>query len=70
MKAFLREVLYWTLSLIFAGIMLVGFFAEISVGSWYEGLLKVALAFVGFVGLYWAANKTSVGRRTAGDSFC
>jgi len=64
MKRFLREALLWALSLIFAGVMLVGFFAEISIGAWYEGLVKVALSLVGFVGCTWASNKTTLGRKS------
>ena len=69
MKAFLREVLYWTLALIFAGIMLVGFCAEISVAAWLVGPLKVILAFTGFTGLYWSANQTTLGRRIADGDY-
>lgn len=69
MKRFIRELLWWALSIAFAGVMLVGFFAEISVGALYEGFVKVALSFVGFVGCTWASNKTSLGRKVCGDSF-
>ena len=48
MRRILREVLYWTLALIFAGIMLVGFGAEIFADKWFGGLLKVVLAFIGY----------------------
>lgn len=49
--------------------MLIGAIAEISVGTWYEGPVKVVLFVVGFVGCYWAANKTSFGHRICGHSF-
>jgi len=69
MRRILREALYWALSLIFAGVMLAGFFAEISVGTWFGGLLKVVLAFIGFAGCYWASNQTALGRRIADGDY-
>lgn len=68
MKRIIRELLLWTLSIVFAGVMLIGAVAEISIGTWYEGLVKIVLFLVGFVGCYWASNKTSFGRRICGDS--
>ena len=69
MRRFFRELLFWALSIVFAGIMLIGFFAEISVGTWVECPVKILLASVGFLGCYWAANKTSLGRRICGEEF-
>lgn len=71
MIRFFRELFFWALSVVFAGIMLVGFCAEISIGTsvWAEGPVKVLLASLGFVGCYWAANKTSLGRRICGEEF-
>ena len=69
MRRIIYELVFWALSLFFAGIMLVGFFAEISIGAWYEGPVKIVLSLVGFVGCYWASNKTSFGRRFCGHSF-
>lgn len=71
MIRFFRELFFWALSVVFAGIMLVGFCAEISIGTmvWAEGLVKVLLSSFGFVGCYWAANKTSFGHRISGHSF-
>ena len=69
MKRILYESIFWALSIVFAGIMLIGAIAEIAVGTWYEGLVKIVLFLVGFAGCYWATNKTSFGRRFCGDSF-
>lgn len=69
MGRIIRELIFWALSIVFAGIMLIGAVAEISIGTWYEGLVKIVLFLVGFVGCYWASNKTSFGRRICGDSF-
>lgn len=69
MRRIIREFIFWALSIVFAGIMLIGAIAEISVGTWYEGPVKVVLFVVGFVGCYWAANKTSFGHRICGHSF-
>lgn len=69
MRRIIREFILWALSIVFAGIMLIGAVAEISIGTWYEGLVKIVLFLIGFVGLYWASNKTSFGRRICGDSF-
>lgn len=69
MKWIIRELLLWTLSIVFAGVMLIGAVAEISIGTWYEGPVKIVLFLVGFVGCYWASNKTSLGRRFCGEEF-
>lgn len=69
MKRIIRELLLWTLSIVFAGVMLIGAVAEISIGTWYEGPVKIVLFLVGFVGCYWASNKTSFGRHICGHSF-
>ena len=69
MKRIVREVIFWTLSFIFAGMMLIGAIAEISLGTWFEGPVKAVLFFVGFVGCTWASNKTSFGHRISGHSF-
>ncbi len=69
MRRIIREFIFWALSIVFAGIMLIGAIAEISIGTWYESLVKIVLFLVGFVGCYWASNKTSFGRRICGDSF-
>ena len=68
MKA-IKEIIFWVLSLLFAGIMVVGAIAELDIASWAVAPVKIALFMAGFVGCYWASNKTSFGRRFAGDSF-
>ena len=62
MKA-LREIIYWTLALVFAGVMLVGAVAEFDIAPWAVGPVKIALFLAGFVGCTWAGNKTAVGRK-------
>lgn len=69
MKRFLTELLWWALSIAFAGIMLVGFFAEFVGWGWFEPAVKLFLSSVGFVGCVWASNRTTFGRRICGNSF-
>ena len=69
MRTFFRELLWWAAAMLFAGIMLVGFFAEISVSPWLMVALKIILSFVGFAGCYWASNHTSFGRKVAGQDY-
>lgn len=69
MKA-LREIIYWTLALVFAGVMLIGGGAEFNVAPWAVGIVKIALFTAGFVGCVWASNKTAFGARIIGkDQF-
>ena len=69
MKA-LKEIIYWTLALFFAGVMLIGAVAEFDVTPWAVGIVKVTLFLVVFEGCAWASNKTALGTRIAGkDSF-
>lgn len=69
MKA-LKEIIYWTLALVFAGVMLIGAAAEINVAPWAVGIVKIALFLVGFAGCTWASNKTAFGTRIVGkDQF-
>lgn len=66
MKAIVKDIFYWALALIFAGVMLVGIIAYIDVAPWAEGLIKVGLFTVGFSGCAWASNRTRMGERIAG----
>ena len=62
MKA-LKEIFFWTLAMLFAGVMLVGAVGEFDVSPWALPLVKCGLFCAGFVGCTWASNKTAVGRR-------
>ena len=66
MKA-LKEIIYWTLALVFAGVMLVGAIAEFDVATWAMPFVKLGLFMAGFAGCAWASNKTAVGRRITGE---
>lgn len=65
----IKEIIFWALSLLFAGVMFIGAIAELNIAPWAVGPVKIALFMVGFIGCTWASNKTSFGRRMAGDSF-
>lgn len=68
MKA-IKEIIFWTLALIFAGIMVVGAIAYFDVRPWAAPLINLSLFCGGFIGCAWASNKTALGRRIGGNQF-
>ncbi len=70
MKKTIKEITFWALALLFAGVMLIGAAAELDIAPWAVGPAKIALFMAGFIGCTWASNKTSFGRRIVGkDQF-
>lgn len=67
MKKAIKEIIYWTLAVLFAGAMLVGAVAEFDVAPWAVGLVKAGVFVVGFMGCTWASNKTTFLRRFVGE---
>lgn len=62
MKA-IREITYWTLAVIFAGVMVAGAIGYFDFARWAAPFVNLTLFCGGFAGCAWASNKTAVGRR-------
>ena len=65
----IKEIIFWALSLLFAGVMFIGAIAELNIAPWAVGPVKIALFMVGFIGCTWASNKTALGSRLSDNSF-